>query len=308
MPKKGAQVKRKEKLSAQPSTIHALKSQAKEFFKEIIYTLLCVLVINSFVMASFVVPTGSMEDTVKVGDHLFVNKFIYGGTTPYAIPMTSIRIPHLRVPGFRNVSRGDVIVFDWPGNRDEITKPESQLFYLKRCVGIAGDSIRINNRIVYVNDRALPNPPQSKFLREFPFPEGYVNPDLFPRNATFNEDYYGPIVVPGRGMKLSLNAGNLGAWETFIEREGHSIDRQANQIVIDGRPTAEYTVQRDYVFAMGDNRDNSADSRFWGFVPVEDIVGTPMVVYWSSDPQISLLHIADKLRSIDLQRIGTIIR
>ena len=80
-----------------------IKSQTFGFIRDLIYAFVAVLVINSFVLASFEVPTGSMEDTVKIGDRLFVNKFVYGGSTPYTIPLTSIRIPHFRVPGFRQV-------------------------------------------------------------------------------------------------------------------------------------------------------------------------------------------------------------
>ena len=97
---------------ANPPIISKLVYRLGGILKDIAFAFLCVLVINSFVMASFKVPSGSMEDTVKTGDQLFVNKFIYGGSTPYTIPLTSIRIPHFRVPGFRNVARGDVIVFD----------------------------------------------------------------------------------------------------------------------------------------------------------------------------------------------------
>ena len=77
---------------------------------------------------------------------------------------------------------------------------------------------------------------------------------------------------------------------------------------IDGREVHEYTVERDYVFAMGDNRDNSLDSRFWGFVPREDVIGKPMIVYWSWDPGIPIYHLIDKIRSVQLGRVGTVIR
>jgi signal peptidase I len=142
------------------------------FIRELIFVFVAVLVINSFVLASFQVPTGSMEDTVKVGDLLFVNKFIYGGSTPYSIPFTSIRVPHLRVPGFRKVGRGDVIVFDWPGNRDDVEKPP-QAYYLKRCIALPGDAVRIENRTIYVNNKRVPDPVHSKFLRNSPVPAGY---------------------------------------------------------------------------------------------------------------------------------------
>ena len=282
-------------------------ANALGILKEMLLAMICVLLINSFVLASFKVPTGSMEGTVDTGDFLFVNKFLYGGTTPYSIPLTSIRIPHLRVPGFRHVERGDVIVFDWPGNRDAIEKP-SQTYYVKRCIGLPGDTIRIDKRNVYVNGLKQTLPPLGKYLRPGPIPSGYPNPDIFPRESAFNEDNYGPIVVPAKGAALVLSADSFPAWEVFIRREGHSASLVDNKVLIDGVPATRYTIERDYCFAMGDNRDNSLDSRFWGFVPLEDVIGTPMIVYWSWNPDIPLYHPIDKLLSAKLGRIGTIIR
>jgi signal peptidase I len=285
----------------------SMKAKVIKSFRELLLTFICVLAINSFVMASFVVPTGSMENTVRAGDFLFVNKIIYGGSTPYAIPRTSVRIPHLRLPGFRGVERGDVIVFDWPGNRDQTAKPD-QAYFLKRCIGLPGDIIRIHQRTVYINDRKQELPPHGKYLRPEPIPAGYSNPNIFPRISDFNEDNYGPIVVPEKGSVLSLNADNISTWEVFVGREGHSASLIKNQVFIDGRPANRYVVERDYLFAMGDNRDDSLDSRFWGFVPVEDVIGTPMFVFWSWNPQIPFSHPLDKILSIRFGRIGSIIR
>lgn len=283
------------------------KNTVLGFLKELVFILLAVLVINSFVLASFEVPTGSMEDTVAIGDRLFVNKFIYGGSTPYAIPLTSIRVPHLRVPGFRSVARGDVIVFDWPGNRDDVEKPP-QMWYLKRCIGLPGDTIEIKNKVVYVNGSLMTDPPHAKHIRDNILPPGMANRMIFPLGSDFNEDNYGPIVVPRKGMKIPLNVANFMGWEVFIRREGHTAELQDGRARIDGRDSPEYTVQRDYVFAMGDNRDNSQDSRFWGFVPIEDVIGTPMIVYWSWNPEIPFYNLIEKLASVNLRRIGTIIR
>jgi signal peptidase I len=282
------------------------KSQGFGFIRDLAYAFLAVLVINSFVLASFEVPTGSMEDTVKIGDRLFVNKFIYGGSTPYTIPFTSIRIPHFRVPGFRSVKQGDIIVFDWPGSRDQAEKP-TQAWYLKRCIGLPGDAIQIDQRVVTVNGKKLALPAHGKFLRENPVPADYRNPFVFPSGAKFNEDNYGPIVVPKKGMTLVLNPQTFPAWRVFIQREGHSAELVEDRILIDGKQTSYYVVGRDYLFAMGDNRDNSLDSRFWGFVPLEDVIGTPMVVYWSWDPQIPIYQIFSKISSVNLRRIGTIV-
>jgi len=292
----------KRKPSLQPG-----RPQGLGFIRDLAFAFLAVLVINSFVLASFEVPTGSMEDTVKIGDRLFVNKFIYGGSTPYTIPLTSIRIPHFRIPGFRNVARGDVIVFDWPGGRDQVEKPV-QTWYLKRCVALPGDTVRIDQRVVYVNGKRLKNPDHGKFLRPVSQPSDYRNPSIFPRGAKFNEDNYGPIVVPQKGMTLVLSPRTLPSWETFIRREGHAVEMIDSKIMIDGREVTYYTVGRDYLFAMGDNRDDSLDSRFWGFVPLEDVIGTPVLVYWSWNPQIPIYRIYSKICSINLKRIGVIVR
>jgi signal peptidase I len=283
------------------------KSSLVAFFREVLLILSAVLVINSFLMASFEVPTGSMEDTVAIGDRVFVNKFIYGGSTPYTIPLTAIRIPHIRVPGFRDVARGDVIVFDWPGGRDQVERP-LQMWYLKRCIGLPGDTVLIRDRIVYVNGRSVPDPPHAKHIRTDQLTAGMANPYIFPRGSNFNEDNYGPVTVPRKGMKLALAADTFPAWEVFIRREGHDIRLETGKVWIDGQEATEYTVGRDYVFAMGDNRDNSLDSRFWGFVPREDVIGKPMIVYWSWNPAIPIYHLIDKIRSIQLGRVGTIIR
>jgi len=284
-----------------------MKSQTLGFLRDLIYAFVAVIIINSFVLASFEVPTGSMEDTVKIGDRLFVNKFIYGGSTPYAIPLTSIRIPHLRVPGFRQVRRGDVIVFDWPGPRDQVEKP-AQTWYLKRCIALPGDTVQIDRRVVSINGKNLEIPKFGKFLRREPAPADYHNPYIFPRGARFNEDNYGPLVVPQKGMSLVLNSQTFPSWQVFIQREGHTAELVNDKIVIDGKESSYYVVAKDYVFAMGDNRDNSLDSRFWGFVPIEDVIGTPLIVYWSWDPQISILNLIAKISSVNLGRIGTIVR
>jgi len=168
--------------------------------------------------------------------------------------------------------------------------------------------VQINRRVVSVNGQALTLPPNGRYLRQKPLPADYPNPDIFPAGSGFNEDNFGPIIVPQKGMSLSLSKANLPAWEVFIQREGHSVSLLDHSILIDGRPTTQYVVERNYVFAMGDNRDYSLDSRFWGFVPVEDIIGTPMIVFWSWDPRIPPDHPIDKLKSINFERIGTVIR
>src|SRR5712692_5296422 len=117
-------------------------ASVKAFFKEIGIVFGAFLLLNSFVLASFEVPTGSMENEIMTGDFLLVNKFIFGGTTPRTIPFTNVRIPAFKLPSLWTVDKGDVIVFIFPGNRDEV-EPAEFAYYLKRCMATAGDTLQI---------------------------------------------------------------------------------------------------------------------------------------------------------------------
>jgi signal peptidase I len=280
--------------------------KALAFLKELAIVLGAFLVLNNFVIASFLVPTGSMENEVMAGDLLFVNKFIYGGTSPRNIPFTNVRLPWFRVPGFRDVERGDVIVFVFPGYRDEVA-PEDFTFYLKRCVALPGDTVRVEKRVLYVNGVSAPLPRNMKFSSRPSFGE-MVEDRIFPKGAQWNEENYGPIVIPKKGMVLQINRETIQAWDTFIRREGHTVDVGQGRIVIDGKEAKEYTVQRDYLFGMGDHRDNSLDSRYWGFIPRENLVGTPLIVYWSWDTEVPIYSIFAKLASVRLGRVGAVIK
>lgn len=119
--------------------------------------ILFVMIINGIAIASFVVPTGSMENEVMTGDFLFVNKFKYGPTTPQIIPILNIPLPYYKFPGFWEPEKGDVIVFVYPGDRDELESAEFQ-YYLKRCIATAGDVLEIKDKVVYVNGKKYPFP------------------------------------------------------------------------------------------------------------------------------------------------------
>jgi signal peptidase I len=296
-------------------TAKTKKQSAKDFFKDIAFVLGAFLILNSMVLAAFEVPTGSMENEIMAGDFLFVNKFIYGGSTPRTIPMTNIRVPWFRVTDvlpflkWRDVQRGDVIVFEFPGQRDEVQSPEF-MFYLKRCIALSGDTVQIRDRHVFVNGNHVEFPRNVKFNSPRIIPAGVADPRIFPKGEPFNEDNWGPVVVPKKGDVIPLSPATLERWKTFIEREGHKVTVDGTgRVSIDGVVAQRYVVQRDYVFGMGDNRDNSLDGRFWGFIPKDDVVGTPLIVYWSWDPDISLFSDPiSKLASIRLSRIGTLIR
>ncbi len=191
------------------------KSTMREYAEAILVAVALTLVIRTFVIQAFRIPTGSMEDTLLVGDFLFVNKFLYGAP----IPFTDSRTPAIRQP-----RRGDIMVFKYP-------KDPSRDF-IKRVIGLPGDTIEIKDKVVYVNGEAQ-REPYIKFSSSRILPKDYQNPVIYPPGAG-NKDNYGPYVVP----------------------------------------------QGDY-FMMGDNRDNSDDSRYWGPLDAHLIKGKALFIYWS---------------------------
>jgi signal peptidase I len=310
-----------QKAKEEEQTPKTLKEKTIAFLKEAGIIIGLFLIINNFVIASFLVPTGSMENEVLTGELLFVNKFIYGGTSPLNLQqldllqifsfgnlrMPNVPLPWFRLPAFRDVRRGDVIVFVFPGYRDDLI-PEEFQFYLKRCIGISGDTIQIKNRVIHVNGQIVPLPRHVRFDRGWSAPSNEPDDRIFPAGSGWNEDNYGPLVVPKKGDKISLDVQISPSWLVFIRREGHTAVRTTNGVLVDGKIAESYTVERDYVFGMGDHRDNSLDGRFWGFIPKESLVGTPIIVYWSWDTNIPLYDIFGRLASVRWGRIGSLIK
>jgi len=285
------------------------KNKPKEYFDAFIYAAIAAFLIKVFLFEAYRIPTGSMENTLLVGDFLLVTKFTYGATTPRNIPFTDIRLPYFKLPGLKNPKSGDVIVFDFPGDRDEKESREV-LNYIKRCVAISGDTIQIVNRVLYVNGVVFNNSPGTKFVSQLQ-PKGVGNPRIFPKNSGWNEDNYGPIRVPAEGDIIKIDTSNFEKWRMFVIKEGSTVEmKNDGKIYVDGQEliNGEYKVKMDYLFMMGDNRNNSLDSRYWGFMPSENVVGEALMIYWSWDANISFFDFIKLIESIRWERIGQIIR
>ncbi len=188
------------------------KSNIRETIEAVVVAFLIALVIRTFVIQAFKIPSGSMIPTLLVGDHILVNKFLLG--TPVDVPFTNITL--FRMPGLRKAQRGDVIVFKYP--------EDPKRDFIKRVIGVGGDVVMAKDKNVYVNGRRLIEPYTQHVDEE-------IKPGQFDKR-----DNFGPVVVP-----------------------------------------------KGAVFVMGDNRDQSYDSRFWGFVPDSEIKGKAVIIYWSWD-------------------------
>ncbi|MEO6694125.1 MAG: signal peptidase I [Ignavibacteria bacterium] len=285
------------------------KSKSREFIDALIYAGVVAFIIKILLFEAFRIPTGSMEKTLWVGDFLLVTKFTYGATSPRNVPFTDIRLPYFKLPGFKDPQRGDIIVFDFPGDRDDLESKEV-VNYIKRCVAIPGDSIKVINKKLYVNGQLFPNPPNAMF-DNVNRPENFVNPRMFPKGSKWNEDWYGPLRIPKKGDVMKIDSSNYEGWKMFVMKEGHNIRMAGDgKVFVDDKELSnnEYIVQRDYLFMMGDNRNNSLDSRFWGFMPVENVVGEALLIYWSWNPAIGFDDFFDLVGSTRWERIGNMIR
>ncbi len=205
-------------------------------------TIILLLFLTTFLVQAFVIPTGSMEDTLLVGDHLLVDKLAYapgGPVSKHLLPYTEVK-------------RGDIIVFRYPVDIKQT--------FVKRCMGVPGDRIRIVDKQVYLNGAALVEPYKV-----------HKHDYIAPYADNFPGEPYGPV-------------------------DDRALDMLQNHVV-----NGEVVVPPNSYFAMGDNRDNSSDSRYWGFVPRENIIGKPLIIYWSYDAStedlnsssITLKHVLD---------------
>ncbi|MAU72651.1 MAG: signal peptidase I [Pseudozobellia sp.] len=389
-----------------------------EWVSSIAFAVIAATLVHTYFIQPYVIPTPSLERTLRVGDLLFVSKFHYGARTPMttiAAPMVhdtlpivrtksylkKPQLPYFRLPGFTKVDRNDIVVFSWPADTVRqffkreagVQKPiDKKSNYVKRCVGIPGDSLQIIDGHVYIDgkqlvlsDRAKPQYDytvyankgvSSKILQELgvgDFQRKYITGAInqtqyqairkyllgsdrtsdgkialytkakgipinvirsqglalteetprqkiaaltnemvaqlrkndaidsvvmeldkkgvagynnFPQNPMYpwNYDQMGPIYIPEEGATVPLNLKSLPLYKKIItEYEGNTLSVNGNQVLINGEVSDSYTFKQDYYWMMGDNRDHSEDSRAWGYVPENHIVGTPIFIWLSVD-------------------------
>jgi signal peptidase I len=279
----------------------------KRTFRILILAVLIAVIVKAFLIDAYKIPTGSMENTLLVGDFIIVNKLAYSITTPRNIPLTEISIQPRTIMNISKPERGDIIVFEFPGNKHEFA-PAEKINYIKRVAGLPGDSVRIMNKNVFVNNRLIKDPPTVK-RSDDPDRNGMKNPGIFHSGEQWNQDNYGPIIVPRRGTVIPLDHNNIETWGMVINREfgNKVVSVEGTVITIKGRPVKEYIFTKNYYFVLGDNRDDSMDSRYWGFVPEDNIIGKALLVYWSWYSASENYDFVNMFNSVRLERIFTVI-
>lgn len=264
-------------------------------------TIMCALMLKTFVLEAFRIPSGSMENTLKVGDLVLVNKLAYGLRTPGIIPFTAVTLDPVTLLSLHDVRRGDIVVFESP-MRATVAMPPDLIYFVKRCIGIPGDTVVIRNGRVFINGRELLTP---ETVIAPSYRAATHRPAAYPSNAGFTDIDYGPVRVPARGDVIHLDPAREEWWRPILERDGRTVDVFDNGVVrVDGWERTTYTLGSNYYFMLGDNRDNSADSRMWGFVSDREIVGEAMMIYWSTADHLA----ATDGSGIRWNRVGTLVR
>ena len=354
-------------------------SKTGDTISSLLFAVVVATIVHTYVIQPFNIPSSSLEKTLLVGDYLFVSKVHYGARTPKTavafpmvhdtIPVLNVRsytnwpqLPSFRLPGFSEVKKNDIVVFNWPADtttnmNDRTTvglrKPvDKRTNYVKRCVGTPGDNVSIKDGVVYVDgkvlqlsDRAKPqfsytvttdgsglNP--AYLIKELKITDGFgeigtntysfraltdetaerlkqnpgivsvvryihptSDPGIFPKGAPWNGEIMGPIYIPEEGKTVAINKQNLPLYEKIIgEYENNDLKVNGDQIIINGKAATTYTFKQNYYWMMGDNRHNSLDSRYWGFVPEDHIVGKAVFVWWSTDQTETWKNFTKKIR------------
>lgn len=259
------------------------KSTAREYFESFVVTLIMALFGMTFILQAVTVPTGSMQNTILVGDYLLVNKFIFtpGGGSLSFLPQ-------------REIERGDIIVFKYPGNKVKPQADQSrgiipyQINYVKRVIGLPGETVEFRDNQVFINGQLLP---ENRLLGDPPTPGDS-------QSALITKDFEDP--APGAKYDVYYSEE-----EMLDVKNGAHLPTRQYEFAVKGKPMV---VPENSFFVMGDSRDNSEDSRYWGFVPRGLIIGRAMFVYWSCDRGASKGDFFGCITHPRLSRIGKLVK
>ena len=351
------------------------ENKTADTISSLLFAVIVATLVHTYFIQPYTIPTASLEKSLLIGDFLFVSKINFGARVPMttvalpmvhdSIPFTKRKsylnwpqLPYMRLPGFQTIERTDIVVFNWPvdtvykffdTSKRHVLKPvDKKSNYVKRCVGIPGDSLSIKDGIVYIDGKILVMPERAKPQYSYavaldgktPIDFEYLIKDLnitdeagfkselrdtlflkaltaagaerlknvpgiisvtrqiskgvedgiFPHINKWNRDNLGPIYIPQKGKTVALTTETLPFYKRIITEyekndngEKNDLKVTGNEIRLNGAIVNSYTFKQNYYWMMGDNRHNSEDSRYWGYVPEDHIVGKPIFIWMSWD-------------------------
>jgi signal peptidase I len=276
------------------------------WFKIVVLGLLLALVLRLFVFSSFKVPTPSMKPTILAGDYILVNKPAYGARLPKNFNfMKGGKFETFRVKGFSKIKRNDIIVFNFPYPNRYGIGWNLDLYYMKRCVALSGDTFYIDRGIYKVKNcpDVLGNyKAQCRFSKVRP---EEIRPETFhcfpeSDNYHWTVKSFGPLYVPSKGDSLAIDSKNIALYQNLIRYEtDKEIYLKNDTVYLNDELLQSYVFQQNYYFMAGDHAPDSRDSRYWGLLPEDHIVGKVAIVRQSKDKKTGKRRWERFLRTIN---------
>ena len=262
------------------------KERLGKFFKILFWVVVIALIIKAFAIDAFRVPTTSMENTLRPGDFILVNKFAYEIATPREIPLVNIPIHQYKAFKSGKPEINDIVVFEFPAGFESDQLREGSK-YVKRIVAGPHDTLKITDGKIYVNGDLLSLPSTFKTPKMLTDKDLVQDEVIYPPGAKWNRISYGPIIIPGKGDTVTIAPENFEKWQSVIvmDHGERSLLVEGTLVTLDGRAISEYVLKQDHYFVIGDNFEVSMDSRNFGFITDNMIVGKAMFIYWSYDTE-----------------------
>ncbi|OGU64452.1 MAG: signal peptidase I [Ignavibacteria bacterium RBG_16_36_9] len=257
-----------------------------KFLKIIFLVAIIALMIKAFAIDAFQIPSTSMENTLQPGDFIFANKFAYEVATPREIPIANLPIPQYKLFEVGKPEINDIIIFEFPrGFENDPIRGGSK--YVKRLIAGPHDTLQITNGEIFVNGKTIELPSTFKSPTYTEDTDWMLDEVIYPPGAKWNRDSYGPIIIPAKGDTIKIAPENFELWQSVIvmDHGERSLLSEGTLVTLDGRAIFEYVLKQDHYFVIGDNFEVSMDSRHFGFITDDMIIGKALFIYWSFDSE-----------------------
>ncbi len=253
-----------------------------KFFKILFWVVFIAFMIKGFAIDAFRIPSTSMENTLQPGDFVLANKFAYSISTPREIPLTNVSLPQYKFFEVGKPQINDIVIFEFPkGFESDPLKGGSK--YIKRVIAGPHDTLKITNGQIFINGKLIVLPSTFQTPKYLNDEDSVRQETIYPPGAKWNRISYGPIIIPAKGDTISVAPENFERMQSIIvmDHGERSLLVEGTLVTLDGRAISEYVLKQDHYFVIGDNFEKSMDSRNFGFITDNMIIGKAMFIYWS---------------------------